>query len=350
VTGPAAEAHRALLRAYFGPAATGLPPNEVTPDQVEQLASNKYTVLPYNGSTTDLPATLDPAVRERIQQQQQRHGAWLEMVTQVVPILDQIKPGYVLMKALESPFAPMSDIDFLIPQPDDIVRSVTALAQEGFEFYRFRLWAHPLKIMAVPAGQSVKAPAAVDFYPDAMWIRKHVLDGVGVIARRQRTSVRGVEVYTPVVEDDFYLVVTHALARGDIMLGELDHGARLLAHSGFDWDRVLRAARAFGCLDNIYVYLRLLQMVCQALDRAAPIPVQLWAELERYAINRQWRGWLDRVEPNVIFPLRFPLRLGTIQSGAYHLPAVRARLRPGEWVFDAITHGHLIVTHLLRRD
>ena len=348
VAGQQAEHDYLLLRGYFGEEAAGQVLAELDIEQAQQLKRNKFSLLP-GGHRLDDNLRINGAVGRLAAEQQANHQRWQQLVAVVSKLLERLDTSYVLMKALHSPFAMMSDVDLLVPQPLDIARIACELEAAGFALYRFRLLAHPLKVMAAPVEQSLKGSPTVDLYPDAMWIRKHVLDGPGVIARRCRQCVRGVSIWTPCPEDDLYLVATHAFAHGNITLAELDHGARLIRQEAFDWSRVLRSAAAFGCQDAVYAYLRILECVCNSVGLESGCPARVIAELEFNSACRAIQRWLDRTEQALILPVRVPLWPGTVRSAAYHLPVVRQRIRWSEWIMDGATYGLNIGVHLLRR-
>ncbi len=348
VSGPQAGRDQALLKSYFGEGAAGQDIHELTIEQAYQLKRNKFSLLPSESRGDDnlqTSGTLGDLVAEQLAKQQR----WQELLATVGLWLEQLETSYVLMKALRSPFALMSDVDLLVPQPLDIAHIAGELEAAGFALYRFRLLAHPLKIMAAPRRQSPEGLPTIDLYPDAMWIRKHVLDGLGVIARRRRQSVRGVSMWTPCPEDDLYLVATHAFAHGNITLAELDHGARLIQPEAFDWSRVLRSATAFGCQDGVYVYLRLLVCVSELVGTGSNCPAQVIAELERAPACQAVQRWLDRAEHELTLPIRVPWWLSTVRSAVHHLPAVSQRISMSELAMDAATHGFNIGIHLLKR-
>ncbi len=348
VTGPQARRDQMLLSGYFGEAAAGQAVRELDIEQAHQLKRNKFSLLP-SGCDGNGKLQTSVAMGGLVAEQQAGHQHWQELLTMAGLVLDRLEASYVLMKALRSPFALMSDVDLLVPQPLDIATLAGELEAAGFALYRFRLLAHPLKVMAAPMDHVLKGLPSIDFYPDAMWIRKHVLDGPGVITRRRRQGVRGVSIWTPCSEDDLYLVATHAFAHGNFTLAELDHGTRLIRQEAFDWSRVLRSAAAFGCQDGVYAYLRLLVCVSQCIGVESKCPAQVIAELERAPACRAIRQWLDRAEQELTLPVRVPLWLGTVRSAVHHLPAVSRRIRLSELAMDAATHGFNIGIHLLRR-
>jgi hypothetical protein len=347
VTGPFAEYDRPLLEAGFGSNNAGCVAPGV--QQVEQLRRNKLAAGCLPCKVKPEPGTVN-ADTHHIVLQKQQHGLWEHLLTATSRMFDELDIRYVLIKALTSPFAIMSDLDFLIPYPEDIARAAAALEASGFALYRFRLLAHPLKIMAVTPGEAVESRVAVDIYPDGMWIRKHVIDGVGVLARRQFGTIRGASVWLPCDEDNLYLIATHAFSHGRISLAELDHGYRILSENGaFDWQGIIRTASAFGCIDGLYTYLALLSRVTCHLGLQDVVPGTILDSLSARPVNRSLSAWIRRNEP-LILPVRLPLLTSTIRSALFHLPSVFRRITARECFFDGVTHGLAAASRLLGRD
>jgi hypothetical protein len=346
VTGPNADRDRDLLHAYFGADQPTVMFDCIGEVQAQQLVRNKWSILPYDAPL----AHLDEQMAALVAHQQAQHAQWRHMLALAIALFDQLAGDYVLMKALGSPYSRMSDVDFLVPNPKDIATIVRALEEAGFTLYRFRLLSHPLKVMAVQGGISPEAPPCIDLYPDAMWVRRHVLDGAGVVARRRRDTVRGIAVWGPCREDDLLLVATHAFAHGRVSLAELDHGARLIDQPEFAWSRLIERAGAFGCLDSLYIYLSLLAYVMAYAGMQERVPAALLDELGRRIVNRAPRAWLQNVAHRLEFPIRLPLWLSTVRSAFFHIPAVSRHIHPRELLMDTAAHGMAVATHMLGRD
>jgi hypothetical protein len=284
-----------------------------------------------------------------LSQQRHSHLRWRDTLALARSLFDSLGVSYVLMKALRSPFALMSDVDFLVPLPGDLAGMARVLEERGFALYRFRLLSHPLKIMAERTEPGERPSVNIDLYPDAMWIRKHVLDGLGVVERRRPRKSRGITVWEPSPEDDLYLVATHAFAHGEIHLAELDHGARILAAKSFSWPYLLEAADEFGCQDALYTYVRLLAATHEAMGCASPVLGDIVDALAAETACQSVARWLDDLG-ELTLPLRIPVPICTLRSARYHLPAVSRHLSWTELAFDAATHLLTAGTHLLRRD
>ncbi|QSG08229.1 hypothetical protein HSR122_0825 [Halapricum desulfuricans] len=225
--------------------------------------------------------------------------------------------------------AMMSDVDLLIPDPSEQAAAAKVLADEGFEFYRFRLLAHPRKVMAK---QSAEDPRPVDIYPDAMWIRKVVCDAEAVVERADPCGER-----TPAPADDLYLVATHAYSHLSVTFAELLHGVQIIVETDeIDWSIAIDSAREYGCLDGLYAYLLLLDEYLAATDRQR-VPAAVFDSIPNtWAITLIHRWW-KRNRPRS-FPIEFPTWLPTIVSSGHHIPRARRQLSPRETWKDFQSH------------
>lgn len=235
--------------------------------------------------------------------------------------------NFASMKNLRTTKAMMSDIDLLIPDPSEQARACRVLAAKGFEFYRFRLLAHPRKTMSK---MSENDPRPVDIYPDAMWIRKVVCDAEAVVDRAGGPQA------TPCPADDLYLVATHAYSHMSVSFAELFHGVAILDESSIDWSIVIDNAREYGCFDGLYTYLLLLDEYLAATDRER-IPERVFnripKELAVSLVDRWWENSTPRS-----YPVEIPTWLPTIVSSVHHVPRVASRLSLGELWKDFQSH------------
>lgn len=252
-----------------------------------------------------------------------------ERVGRVASILNDAGVEYATMKNLRAPAAMMSDVDLLIPDPGQQARAAKVLAADGYEFYKFRLLAHPRKFMAK---RDPADPRPVDVYPDAIWIRKKVCDPHAVIERADDSGTR-----LPDPVDDLYLVATHAYSHLSVTFAELFHGARCVADPAFDWDRLTRIAHEYGTADALAVYLRLLDDYLVTTGRD-PVPREVLESLRRGWMGRLVHRWCDRLEPPLSFPVELPLWLSTVASSVYHVPRVARRATPRETFKDLQSH------------
>jgi hypothetical protein len=254
---------------------------------------------------------------------------------------------YAPMKNLRTPKAMMSDIDVLVPDPSEEAQAVRLLVEEGYELYRFRLLAHPLKTMAVApddSGESTTGGARdwpVDFYPDAIWIRKRVCDPHRVVERTtgsESTEITG--------EDDLYLVATHAFSHLSVTFGELYHGVLVLNETdAFDWDYLLDVADEYGCADALYFYLRVLDDYLDTTGRKR-VPTEVFDALEQYWVCRVIRRWYENADANQ-FPVQIPIRLACGVSLLHHIPRVSRHSTVRETWKDFQSHLLTAVSKLL---
>ncbi|WP_251328604.1 nucleotidyltransferase family protein [Haloplanus pelagicus] len=259
----------------------------------------------------------------------------LERVTEALVAADV---SFAAIKNLKAPYAMMSDVDLLVPDPGDHAVAARVLAERDYEFYRFRLLAHPRKMMAK---RSARDPRPVDIYPDAMWIRKVVCDPESVVVRAESAPPR-----EPSPADDLYLVATHAYSHLSVTLAELVHGVAVVEGSDVEWSRLVEQADQYGCRDALLAYVYPLDWYLRASGRE-PIPEDVVEALETGPVAGAVRRWWDGLEPPVEFPVQFPLHLPTVLSAAHHLPRI-ARTRSLRTAYKdlqshALTLGSMLV-------
>jgi hypothetical protein len=156
-------------------------------------------------------------------------------------------------------------------------------------------------------------------------------------------------IWQPCIEDDFHLVATHAVARGNVMLGELDHCFRLIQDPDFNWGLLLRSAIAYGCLESIYIFLHLANLVAGIVEYDPPVPQEIIDQYSKIGINRAIYRWLRDLE-NLIFPLDIPIGLNILQPGIIHFPALALRTNIKEVALDAASHLMNIATSTMKRN
>lgn len=252
-----------------------------------------------------------------------------ERLDHVCSLLNDAGVSYATMKNLRTPKATMSDVDLLVPDPREQATAARTLAADGFEFWGFRLLAHPRKVMAK---RSAADPRPVDIYPDAMWIRKIVCDADAVV---KRASVDGHRAPAPV--DDLYLVATHAYSHCSITFAELYHGVEIVDTESVEWEIGIEAARSYGCVDALYAYLLVLDEYLTATGRDG-VPDRVFEAIPRTWITRLVDRWFERSRPRS-FPVVFPTWLPTLASSAHHVPRVARQCSARETLKDLQSHG-----------
>ncbi|AWB26400.1 nucleotidyltransferase family protein [Halococcoides cellulosivorans] len=287
------------------------------PPDAEVLRANKLSLelLPEPPDEAD-----DQAAHRRKRRERFQH---------VCELLNDAGVAYASMKNLRTPSATMSDVDLLVPDPREQALAARVLAAEGFEFYGFRLLAHPRKVMAK---RSPADPRPVDIYPDAMWIRKVVCDAERVVERANADGQR-----TPAPADDLYLVATHAYSHCSITFAELYHGVAIVDTESVDWAIAIEAARSYGCVDALYAYLLVLDEYLTATGRGG-VPDRVFDAIPRSWITRLVDRWFERSRPRS-FPVVFPTWLPTMASAVHHVPRVARQCTTHETLKDFQSHG-----------
>ena len=299
-----------------------------TDDQRELLQRNKLSreLLP-----EEAPGSEQDAAHRQAREQR------LSVVTEA---LSEANVSYASMKNLKTPYTMMSDIDLLVPDPREHAVAARVLAERGYEFYRFRLLAHPRKTMAKQADDD---PRPVDIYPDAIWMRKVVCDAASVVSYADSEPPR-----EPAAVDDLYFVATHAFSHLSITFAELFHGIAVLSEaSSFDWDRLCSMACQFGCADALLAYFLPLDEYLAATDRQQ-VPSKVFDRLRNGFATRAVDRWWNSKEPPYTFPIQFPLMLPTVISAGHHVPRIMRQRSMYTAYKDLQSHALTVASKLIR--
>lgn len=229
---------------------------------------------------------------------------------------------YVLIKDLQVPYALHSDIDVLLSNYSELIKAALILEKEGCQLYRFRLLAHPFKIMAKNCSDETYG---IDLYPHPMWIRREVTSNEKVFQAKSYRLINGVKVPTPAPHLDFYLVATHAWSHIRLHLVEALHLLKLSSTlRETEWFYMVDIAEEWGTQDSIYIVALILNILSNNIWRYQVVPDVIVKELEKtYKASRIARKWLRGLE-RLEFPVRFPASLCVFDSS---LRTFRALLR-----------------------
>jgi hypothetical protein len=180
---------------------------------------------------------------------------WVKLLSFTSELFRNYNIVYVFIKILNIPWAIMTDLDVLPLDVLEEIKALEILSELGFNLFHFRLLSHPLKIMAAKNLQTGEPSVTVDFYPKPMWIRKKVCDSEIIFARRRKTVIDGIEICVPSIEDDLYLVGTHAYNHLRFTLAEILHALNLMKCNNFDWDYLYNlGCRLWNRRRYIYIY------------------------------------------------------------------------------------------------
>lgn len=261
---------------------------------------------------------------------------WLESIKMISQLFSENDVKHVYIKMLNLPWALMTDLDVLPLNPEEELKALEILHKLGFNLFQFRLLAHPLKIMATKTGQEI----SIDFYPEPMWIRKKVCDTEIIFARKRAGSVNGVEIPLPSLEDDLYLVGTHAYDHLNFTLAEILHGINLLSKNGnFDWDYLYHLAIDYGTVDAIYTYIKSIDLYSKLFHKKSIIDEEILMKFQKNKICEKIGLWFkNKYMKNISFPIRIPTKIACIHSSFYHCRTILGRMPLSELAYDFLSH------------
>jgi hypothetical protein len=307
---------------------------------VRKFRANKISAERLERVSAELKTEDKKIILEQINSDRTFRDEWFRLLEYVSQALKENDVNYVLIKFLVYSHAMMTDFDLLTLNPQEELKAINLLSEKGFAFFQFRLLAHPLKILARKQENESKADIDLDFYPAPMWIRKKVADNSLIFSRRKSISIKGTEIYVPSPEDDLYLVGTHAFAHLSFTLAEILHGVKTITdHPRFDWDYLYNLARNYGCLDSIYLYLRILNTYCSKYYDDSVVDASIFFLYERFRVCKKIKSWLEQTCSDCIrFPIRVPLRIGSFNSSFYHCKTLYGHVSFSALVNDFLTH------------
>jgi hypothetical protein len=220
--------------------------------------------------------------------------------------------NYILIKELYIPFALLSDIDLLLYDYIELLKAAIILENEGCELYKFRLLAHPFKVMATHCKNEL---FEIDLYPHPMWIRRKVALNDDVFKAKYFGIRYGIKIPLPAPNMDFYLIATHAWSHFRLTLAETLYLLKLSENIIEDeWFQLLKIAHSWGTLDSIYTVSLVMNAFSTNLYGYSAIPEEIIKEMKKRCNlsdkAERWFHSLKRIE----FPIRFPAMLAVLDS------------------------------------
>jgi hypothetical protein len=265
---------------------------------------------------------------------------WMELLNFTSKLFRKHDIVCVFIKILNSPWSTMTDLDVLPLNVLEEIKALEILSESGFKLFQFRLLAHPLKIMAARILQDGKLSVAIDFYPKPMWIRKKVCDTEIIFARRRKITINDIEVCVPSIEDDLYLVGTHAYNHLRFTLAEILHALNLIGYNKFDWDYLYNLAVDYGTVDAIYAYMKVVNIYSKAFHKCSQVNEDLLDRLSKKTrLCRKIDSWLkNKYLKNMSLPALIPSKIACVYSSFYHSRKLLARASLNEVMHDFLSH------------
>jgi hypothetical protein len=228
--------------------------------------------------------------------------------------------SYMLIKDLDIPFALLSDIDLLLYDYIELLKAAITLENEGCIIYKFRLLAHPFKVMAT---NCMDGTFEIDLYPHPMWIRRIVASNDEVFKTKYFGIRYGIEVLLPTPPMDFYLVATHAWSHLRLTLAETLYLLKLSETiKEKEWFQILEIAQEWGTLDSIHTVSLVVNTFSSKVYGYSVIPEEVIKEMKKkYVLSNKAEKWLYSIK-RMEFPIRFPASLAVFYSSLYGFQAL----------------------------
>lgn len=273
------------------------------------------------------------------------HKNRLELTLHVLHHLYKNNVKFWLIKYFETPFTLQSDIDILPFSLVDYLEVLLFLHKHNCRFYRFRLLAHKLKILA--KCRFFNTEVEIDIYPDVMWIQKRVASIAKDLttytfeeAHLNKSSDESV-VPIPPRSLNFYIVATHAYSHLEIPLADalqlLNLSIRLREA---DYKAIIDLALKYGTVDAIYIAFLLSNSLAMRVYGHEVINSDRIKNICRnFALTcKSIERWLSN-QRSVSFPIRIPYSIGVLKSSLNNaLALIKLRYSINEILTSFLSH------------
>jgi len=204
------------------------------------------------------------------------------------------------MKAFDVPDAHMIDVDLLIEDKLDMIRTISILEKENYEVKKLKLF-YPYKLTATRPSE----PIIIDLYHKPKWYDfTYAPEGL-VSSSRIRGTIHGVDTFLPSAELNVYLVATHGYSHGRVTLEEILHITNVVQKHKPDLSSLIPIISKFRTAHALYCYIWLTREILKQFGHEDIELEQFLTKLQRDSLTRYFRRW---IEPFSSFQYRnFPI-------------------------------------------
>lgn len=262
---------------------------------------------------------------------------WKDLATRIIPLLDENNVHYTLMKAYDIPFAHMVDLDLLIEDKSDMIKTISILKKENYEFQKLRFF-YPFKLTASKPG----APIIVDLYHKPKWYDFTYAPKGYISSSSTPGRIHGVDAIIPSPELNIYLVATHGYSHGRFTLEEILHLTNVVLKEKPDLLSLLPLARSFRTVHCLYSYMWLVRKILEKRFDYENDELELFlAKLQKNSLTRYFRRWIEHFSPFQYhdFPVQIPFKM-LAHAGISKLPCntLDPSVKRYDEIFIALRH------------
>lgn len=242
---------------------------------------------------------------------------WRDLASKIIPLLEENNVEYTLMKAFDIPFAHMVDIDLLIEDKSDMIKTISILKKENYEIKKL-LFFYPFKLTATKLGE----PIIVDLYHKPKWYDFTYAPEGYISSSSTSGTIHRVDAVIPSPELNIYLVATHGYSHGRFTLEELLHVTNIVLKEKPDLLSLVPLARRFRTAHSLYGYIWLVMKILEKRFECEDSELELFlTKLQKNSLTRYFRRWIERFSPFQYqdFPVYIPFKM-LARAGLSKLP------------------------------
>ena len=239
----------------------------------------------------------------------ENNEAWKKTAEEITNNLDNMGINYVLMKVFLVPNVHLDDVDLLIENKDDALKTLSMLRQAGYSLYTDRYSLNRLKVTAISSASGIQ----VDVYPEATWFNMRYAPKSFITAQRIRRSAWGISAYLPNPTLDLYIVITHSYNHGFVSLAEVAYVVFLLTKYEIDWSMLKELSNSYKLNHALILYLKIARLCMKNDASKKEVDNLIKKILEKDLLSRIYSEWFEKT-PAKSFPVKIPYKLRILSA------------------------------------
>lgn len=232
---------------------------------------------------------------------------WRNLANRITPLLNENNVEYTLMKAFDIPYAHMVDVDLLIEDESDMIKTISILKKENYEVKKLQFF-YPYKLNATKPGN----PIIIDLYHKPKWYDfTYAPEGL-ISSSRIRGTIHEVDAFIPSAELNIYLVATHGYSHGRFTLEEILHIANVILKEKPDLLSLIPMTNNFRTTHALYCYIWLAKEILEKRFGYEDIELkQFLTKLQKNSLTKYFRVWIEFFSPFQYwnFPIYIPFKM-----------------------------------------
>ncbi|MFX0135186.1 MAG: hypothetical protein ACFFDN_16200 [Candidatus Hodarchaeota archaeon] len=231
---------------------------------------------------------------------------WKQCANKIIPLLDDNDIKYTLIKVYDILYAHMIDLDLLIEDKLDMIKTISILKKASYKIKKLQFF-YPYKLNALKEKNDI----IIDLYHKPKWYDFTYAQENLITSSRIKSIYHGVKAFYPTPELNIYLAATHSYSHGRITLEEIFHIANVIIESNPDFFTLTELVNDFRTGHILYCYLALVNNVFNAIDYENDELKKFMLSLQNNAITMYFKKWVDDYSPfnYYQFPINIPFTM-----------------------------------------